>query len=152
MLRNLDAGHQQWYAADMREHAAEKSTPHGSLRRGFSLENMFDTIAKAVADWTGRPLAFVCALALVLIWAATGPLFAYSSGWQLFINSTTTVITFLMVFALQYAQNSDTAALHAKIDGLIAGCSTTSNALLDLEHRPRDEVEAAKQRIVEGSP
>jgi low affinity Fe/Cu permease len=152
MLRNLDAGHQQWYAADMREHAAEKSTPHGSLRRGFSLENMFDTIAKAVADWTGRPLAFVCALALVLIWAATGPLFQWSNSHSLFINTVTTCLTFCMVFALQYAQNSDTAALHTKLDGLIAGCSTTSNTLLDLEHRPREEVDAAKQRIVEGHP
>jgi low affinity Fe/Cu permease len=111
---------------------------------------MFDTVAKAVADWTGRPLAFVCAVLLVAIWAATGPLFQFSDTWQLVINTGTTVVTFLMVFALQYAQNADTAALNTKLDGLIAGCSTTSNTLLDLEHRPREEVDAAKQRIVEG--
>lgn len=112
--------------------------------------NMFDTIAKAVADWTGRPLAFVCAVLLVAIWAATGPLFAYSSGWQLFINSTTTVITFLMVFALQYAQNSDSQALQIKVDALLCGVDKADDRLIDLEHRPRDEVEAAKQQIVEG--
>jgi low affinity Fe/Cu permease len=110
---------------------------------------MFDRIAKTVADWTGRPLAFVCAVALVLIWAATGPLFQFSDTWQLVINTGTTVVTFLMVFALQYAQETDTAAIQAKLDGLIAGCSTTSNTLLDLEHRPRDEVEAVKRHIVE---
>lgn len=115
---------------------------------GFSLENMFDTIAKVVADWTGRPLAFVCAVALVLIWAATGPLFDWSDSHSLFINTATTIITFLMVFALQYAQNADTAAVHAKLDGLIAGCSTTSNDLLDLELRTRGEVDAAKRQIV----
>lgn len=135
----------------MRANVSLKSTPPERSARGFSLGNMFDTIAKAVADWTGRPLAFVCAVALVLIWAATGPLFDYSESWQLVINSTTTILTFLMVFALQYAQNADTAAIHAKLDGLIAGCSTTSNELLDLELRTRDEVEEAKQRIVEGS-
>jgi low affinity Fe/Cu permease len=111
---------------------------------------MFDTIAKAVADWTGRPLAFVCAVALVLIWAATGPLFDWSDSHSLFINTATTIITFLMVFALQYAQNADTAAVHAKLDGLIAGCSTTSNDLLDLELRTRGEVDAAKRQIVDG--
>lgn len=113
---------------------------------------MFDQIAKATADWTGRPAAFVCALALVVIWAATGPVFDFSDTWQLVINTGTTVVTFLMVFCLQYAQNADTQALHVKIDGLIAGCSTTSNALLDLEDRPRAEVDAAKRRIVEGEP
>lgn len=113
---------------------------------------MFDVIAKRTADWTGRPAAFVCALALVVIWAATGPLFDWSDSHSLFINTVTTIITFLMVFCLQYAQNADTQALHVKIDGLIAGCSTTSNALLNLEDRPRAEVDAAKRRIVEGEP
>ena len=113
---------------------------------------MFDRIARTVADWTGRPLAFVLACALVLVWAVTGPLFSYSPGWQLFINSTTTVITFIMVFLLQYAQETDTKALHAKVDGLIAGCSTTSNELLDLELRTRDEVEEAKRQIVGDHP
>lgn len=110
----------------------------------------FDAVAKATADWTGRPSAFVLAVALVVAWALTGPLFGYSDTWQLVINTGTTIVTFWMVFLLQYAQNADTAALHAKIDGLIAGCSTTSNELLDLEHRPRAEVDAAKRRIVDG--
>jgi low affinity Fe/Cu permease len=112
---------------------------------------MFDRIAKATADWTGRPAAFVLACALVVVWALTGPLFDYSDTWQLFINTFTTVVTFLMVFCLQYAQEADTVAIHAKLDGLIAGCSTTPNDLIDLEVRTRDEVEDTKRRIVEGS-
>jgi low affinity Fe/Cu permease len=113
---------------------------------------MFDQIAKATADWTGRPAAFCLAVGIVVLWALTGPLFGYSDTWQLIINTGTTIVTFLMVFCLQYAQNADTQALHVKIDGLIAGCSTTSNALLNLEDRPRAEVDAAKRRIVEGEP
>jgi low affinity Fe/Cu permease len=112
---------------------------------------MFDQIAKAVADWTGRPAAFCLALALVVVWALTGPLFGFSDTWQLVINTGTTIVTFLMVFALQYAQNADTTALHAKLDGLIAGCDRASNQLLDLEHRPRAEVDEVKQRIVENN-
>jgi len=110
---------------------------------------MFDKIAKTIADWTGRPLAFVCACALVLIWFATGPLFDWSDSHSLFINTVTTIITFLMVFCLQYAQDTDTRAIQAKLDGLIAGCSATDNRLIDLEHRPREAVEAAKQRIID---
>lgn len=110
---------------------------------------MFDTIAKAVADWTGSPVAFVWACLLVIVWAATGPLYDWSDSHSIVINTVTTVITFLMVFLLQYSQSVDTKAIHAKLDGLIAGCSTTSNTLLDLEHRPRDEVDAAKQRIID---
>lgn len=111
---------------------------------------MFDSVAKAVADWTGRPAAFCIALGVVLAWALTGPLFDYSDTWQLIINTSTTIVTFLMVFALQYAQSADTAAIHAKLDGLITGCDRTSNRLIDLEHRPRAEVDAAKQQIIDG--
>lgn len=110
---------------------------------------MFDTIARTVADWTGRPLAFALACLLVIVWAATGPLFDWSDSHSLFINTVTTIITFLMVFCLQYSGDRDTAAIHAKLDGLIAGCSTTSNELLDLELRTRDEVEAAKRQIID---
>jgi len=113
---------------------------------------MFDQIAKATADWTGRPAAFCCALAVIVVWALTGPVFGYSDTWQLIINTGTTIVTFLMVFLIQATQNRDTIALHVKLDGLIAGCSTTSNALLDLEDRPRAEVDAAKRRIVDRAP
>jgi low affinity Fe/Cu permease len=111
---------------------------------------MFDRFARVTADWTGRPLAFVLACLLVLIWAITGPLYDWSDSHSLVINTITTVITFLMVFCLQYSQDTDTRAIQAKLDALLAGCDAASNDLIDLEHRPRDEVELAKQQIIEG--
>jgi len=113
---------------------------------------MFDRFARVTADWTGRPLAFVLACALVILWAITGPIFDYSDTWQLIINTATTVLTFLMVFVLQYSQDADTRAIQAKLDALLAGCDAASNDLIDIEKRPRDEVELAKQQIIEGRP
>lgn len=112
---------------------------------------MFDTVAKRTADWTGRPAAFVCALALVVIWAATGPLFDWSDSHSLWINTVTTIITFLMVFCLQYAQDTDQRAIQAKLDALICAVAGADNRLIDLEDRPRAEVDAAKRRIVDGA-
>lgn len=113
---------------------------------------MFDAVAKAVADWTGRPQAFCAAVGAVALWAVTGPLFGYSDTWQLVINTSTTIVTFWMVFLLQYAQNADTAALHLKADEILRCMpSPESDRLVDIERRPRAEVDEAKRRIVEGS-
>lgn len=110
---------------------------------------MFGRMAQWTAAQTGRAPAFACALALVLVWAATGPLFDWSDSHALFINTATTIVTFLMVFLLQYAQDRDTQAIHAKLDGLIAGCDATSNQLLDLEKQPKETVEQVRQQIVD---
>ncbi|MGO6797886.1 low affinity iron permease family protein, partial [Rhizobium ruizarguesonis] len=80
--------------------------------------NFFSSFATAVADLSGKPFTFVAALALVLVWAVSGPFFGYSETWQLVINTTTTIITFLMVFVLQNSQNRDGKALQAKLDEL----------------------------------
>jgi len=81
----------------------------------------------------GRPAAFLAALGLVVVWAATGPAFQYSSDWQLVINTGTTIITFLMVFLIQNTQNRDSEAMHLKLDELIRALKGAHNALLDLE-------------------
>lgn len=112
---------------------------------------MFDTIARTTADWTGRPLAFVLACALVLVWLLTGPLFQFSDTWQLIINTGTTIITFLMVFCLQYSQDQDTRAIQAKLDSLLCGVEHADETLVDLEHQPRAEVDQAKRDIVENN-
>src|SRR3546814_7514884 len=80
---------------------------------------VFTQIASSVSRWTGRPMVFLVCCLLVLLWAGTGPVFGYSDTWQLVINTSTTIVTFLMVFLIQNTQNRDNSALQAKLDELI---------------------------------
>ena len=94
---------------------------------------MFDRIANRVASWAGRPLAFILALTIIIVWAVTGPLFGWSDTWQLVINTGTTIVTFLMVFLIQNAQNRDASAIQAKLDELIRA-SHARNEFIGIEH------------------
>ena len=99
----------------------------------------FTRVASVVSAWTGRPIAFAICVLLVVIWAATGPLFQYSDTWQLVINTSTTIITFLMVFLIQNTQNRDNAALQAKLDELIR-TSKAKNEFIGIEHLSDSEL------------
>jgi low affinity Fe/Cu permease len=100
----------------------------------------FETFASSVTKVAGSTPAFIIALAMVLIWAATGPLFHYSETWQMVINTGTTIITFLMVFLIQKAQNKDSLALQLKLNELVAAHQFASNRLVNVENMTEDEL------------
>jgi low affinity Fe/Cu permease len=93
---------------------------------------LFPRLASALSEWSGRPVTFALALALILLWAISGPIFGFSSIWQLVINTLTGIVTFLMVFMLQNSQNRDGKALQAKIDELIRS-SKARNTFVGIE-------------------
>jgi low affinity Fe/Cu permease len=102
--------------------------------------NVFRNLCRGVAVAIGAPWAFLVALMGVIIWIATGPFFHYSDTWQLVINTTTTIITFLVVFLIQNTQNHDTRAIHLKLDELIRAVSEARTNLVDLESLPDHEL------------
>ncbi|WEN16911.1 low affinity iron permease family protein [Rhodanobacter sp. AS-Z3] len=105
-----------------------------------SLSQSFRRFAEATARYSGRPFTFLAAALIVVIWAATGPLFDFGDTWQLVINTGTTIITFLMVFLIQNSQNRDSAALQIKLDELIRA-TAAHNSLLDIEDVDEETLE-----------
>jgi low affinity Fe/Cu permease len=107
----------------------------------------FDRFSTALARATGRPWALALAVAIVVVWAVSGPFFGFSDGWQLTINTGTTIVTFLMCFAIQATQNRDGAAIQVKLDELIRAVDKARNDLIGLERRSEAEIEEKREEI-----
>ena len=110
--------------------------------------HLFTDIATKVAHAAGRPLTFLISVAVIVVWALSGPLFGYSDTWQLIINTGTTVVTFLMVFLIQNTQNRDGAAIQAKLDELISA-TAAKNSFIGIEHLTEEEVEEIRRKCEE---
>ena len=113
--------------------------------RKNKLSVFFNKVASAVTKAAGRPAAFIIAFLLVLGWAIAGPIFGYSDTWQLAINTSTTIITFLMVFIIQQSQNKETTAIQLKLNELIACNEKASNRLVDVEDLTEEELAIIKK-------
>ena len=119
-----------------------------SNNAGMSGKKWFVRLAEKTAALAGTSRVFLLALAVVIIWACTGPFFRYSDTWQLVINTATTVITFLMVFLIQNTQNRDARALQIKLDELIRATQTAHTGLLDLEEMSETELNLIRDKYL----
>jgi len=114
----------------------------------MTINDFFLHFSRHAARLMGQPWAFTLAVAIIVIWALTGPLFGWSDTWQLIINTGTTIVTFLMVFLIQNTQNRDTEALQLKLDELIRATQGAHNALLDLEELETDTLESFRKKYL----
>ncbi len=109
-------------------------------------KGLFICFAQQTAAWAGHPYTFITAVVLIALWAMTGPVFGYSDTWQLIVNTSTTIITFLMVFLIQNTQNRDSKAVQLKLDELIRAVDGAHTVLLDYEELSDEELEKIHQK------
>ena len=120
-----------------------------SQKKPPTLRDRFHHFSRVTSDAVGSGWAFLVALGIVFVWGLTGPFFHFSDTWQLVINTSTTIVTFIMVFLIQSTQNRDAKAVHLKLDELIRAVSGARNNLLDLEKLPEEELEALAKQFAE---
>jgi low affinity Fe/Cu permease len=108
----------------------------------------FTRLTKWTAHAAGRPVAFTLAIATIVVWALTGPMFGFSDTWQLVINTGTTIVTFLMVFLIQSTQNREAEAVQVKLDEIIRAIGNAQNELLDLEELEEGDLDRIRETYV----
>ena len=109
--------------------------------------HLLEKFAHAATQWTGSSWAFLLAALVVVVWAASGPIFGYSEMWQLVINTATTIVTFLMVFLIQNTQNRDTKAIHLKLDELLRGVKGARTGLVNLESLTDEQLDELQREF-----
>ena len=113
------------------------------------MDRFFTAIANSIARFVGDPIAFILAFMTIVVWGVSGPLFHYSDTWQLVINTSTTIVTFLMVFLIQNSQNRDAAAMQAKLDELIRAMAEARGQFIGIEHRTDKEIQEIRTLLEE---
>jgi low affinity Fe/Cu permease len=111
------------------------------------MRSFFNWFATKTSTAAGQPTTFVVALAIIVIWAVTGPMFHYSDTWQLIINTGTTIVTFLMVFLIQNSQNRDGAAMQAKLDELLRAVDKAREQFIGIEHLTDQQIELLRNAL-----
>lgn len=150
------------------QHDTHKADPHAEVRSGgaqatpqqtaqllearkeiaqaSTVSLWFSRMANRTARWVGHPVMFILAVAVLVLWAASGPFFHFSDTWQLIINTGTTIVTFLVVFLIQNTQNRDAKALHLKLDELIRSHVPARNDMIDIEKLSDEELDELEKR------
>ncbi|HEX2909073.1 MAG TPA: low affinity iron permease family protein [Phototrophicaceae bacterium] len=111
------------------------------------MNERFRKFAHQISQVVGSPWSFMLAITIILVWAITGPIFGFSDTWQLVINTSTTIVTFLMVFLIQNTQNRDARAIHLKLDELLRGLKDARTSLVDLEEMSDEELDQLQQEF-----
>ena len=110
-------------------------------KKSGQLSRILERFSLRATNATGTSMAFILALSVVIVWGCTGPLFHFSDTWQLVINTSTTIVTFLMVFLIQRTQNKDAQAIHLKLNEMVAALEGASNRLIDVEDLSEAEID-----------
>ena len=111
------------------------------------MDQLFTAIATRVASVAGKPFTFIIAVAIIVGWAASGPIFGWSDTWQLVVNTGTTIVTFLMVFLIQNSQNRDAAAMQAKLDELLRALDKAREGFIGIEHLTDEQIEQLRAAL-----
>ena len=118
-----------------------------SKRQASPVHDWFRRFAHATSRAVGSPVSFAAAVLVIVVWGASGPLFGFSDTWQLVINTGTTIVTFLVVFAIQNTQNRDSQAIHLKLDELIRAIDAARNGMVEIENLPDSELARLEEEM-----
>jgi low affinity Fe/Cu permease len=127
-------------------------TTHSPATGSRPPERLVERLAQAATRWTGSTAAFLLAVVAVLVWGASGPIFRWSDTWQLVMNTTSSIVTFLLVFLIQRSQNKDALAIHLKLNEIIAAMEGASKSVVNVEDLSETELQRLKehyQRLVD---